>query len=217
MSVPVFNLRNILVVALLTSAVTIVVTPPLARRLAGGEAEAIASRDRDNAVVIPDPHPGPARRLTGALVPVPVPPRPFEVPPNSTITHMSNWDAFEVRVEGRSVAVAGTARIFDNVHRDAYIWSLRIYRMGRERPQDLTLMREKHYVDVPVTLPAGQDQITPEFGETVELDPGRYLIRLSLYGTPATFDWARVRMGEELHMKVMSELSNVARITVTGD
>jgi hypothetical protein len=130
-------------------------------------------------------------------------------PPAGAAIRGINFPHSDVAIRGRQVAVSGRAYIHDRTPGAAYCWLLRV----SDQAKPPKLLKEHHYVDHARFLPEGQETMTMDFADTIELEPGKYLLELTIYGQwagrPLEWEW-----GADVKHLAMGALTHPQRITV---
>jgi hypothetical protein len=134
------------------------------------------------------------------------PAQPAQLPVNAI--GGARFGEMTVETGGGQVFIKGFAEVFEAVNDHQYVWLLRVYD-AKEK-----LIDEHHYIREAVALPAGESSASPEFKDTIDLEPGDYRIELSLYGVPRNFDFGSLKFGENMKTWASVQVSNFERVTV---
>jgi hypothetical protein len=164
------------------------------------------------------PTPEQIARQFGDIPPVPVvDPDTGRLAPG--ITGSMGSRPLSVEVEGRQVAITGSADIHGN-RGMRYCWMLRIRRIAI-KPADRTLLHENYYLDGVFAMPEGQSVAQPLFADTITLPPdrfppGEYDIELTLGGFAPDLDLRTLKRGEAIHLRALGgSVSSGAKVEIT--
>lgn len=119
----------------------------------------------------------------GALPPLPA----GEVP--RPVRKAASWSlrSHSIEVVGREVRVSASVALMDRRPiPNLYLWRLRAFQ-GEDGPLVLDRPYKGQMFEID---PSGE--MNPTFAESIELPPGRYHIRLNLYGVPKGYDLAEL-------------------------
>ena len=103
--------------------------------------------------------------------------------PVGSVSTLLNMDA---TTNGRQVTISQSVRVLEKIPNASRVWVLRIFRDTAAEPGQQSKKRqqvpvlERCYTNQLFHVPADAVEMRPTFREAVELEPGAYLIRVSL-------------------------------------
>jgi hypothetical protein len=120
-------------------------------------------------------------------------------------------------VDRGRIAVFGAGRCMNRRSGWWYVWNLQVEVVGKT-PRDLEMILDRNDFGAAIRHPGGGVVLNPTFMDVVDLKPGKYRVRLSLYGIPPDFTppgvGIPVDLAEQRSKGVHRMLSGLKRITI---
>ena len=121
-----------------------------------------------------------------------------ELPPmymsNPNVQSGGTWRQWEVTQKNGGVNVIFIADFFDKRPGIKYFWSMTLSDENRE------IISRKDYLAQTFTMPEGAG-LRPTFVERLELQPGKYNVRVDLFGVEPDFDFTKIHDQENANKK----------------